>query len=297
MPIAVPAEALPIAAICADRKPNQASPTQMRHETQDVEVKRFSMKQTLSRSEAGTTFNHLPVAYSEVDQQGILRVVNDMACQMHCLSAEEMLGHPVWEFVPADEVEQDRAEFFRVLESGITPPVIRRNLYNRLGGFRTYELHRKVLQDVDGRPSGLSSVTLDVTESETALREIRQDGEWLASALVAIPQAILVTDALGFVRYLNPAAERLTGWLADELVGQQFEKGMPILRASSRTSQPLSFRITLLETWHGDVELLNRSRETISVWLSACPIFDETSKYTRGVVIVLGTPKARPAAE
>ncbi|HEY9127529.1 MAG TPA: PAS domain S-box protein, partial [Acidobacteriaceae bacterium] len=43
----------------------------------------------------------LPVAYVEVDFAGILRAVNRAACRMHHLSPEELVGHSIWEFVPA----------------------------------------------------------------------------------------------------------------------------------------------------------------------------------------------------
>jgi len=97
--------------------------------------------------------------------------------------------------------------------------------------------------------------------------------------------------ALRLVRYINTAAEALTCWPSREMLGMQIEKGMPILRAVSKSQKPLSFRMTLHEPWNGDVELLTRERQTVSVWLSASPILDGESGSTIGVVIVLGSPK------
>jgi len=229
----------------------------------------------------------LPVAYTEMDNNGIVRAVNEAACHQRQMTAEQLLGHDIWEFLPRDEAIKSRAEFFDLIRSGEDPPVIRRSLYNSRGGFRTHEMHRKLMRDATGAVIGVSSVAFDISQMDAAYREARQTKLWLESVVEAIPQAVMVTDSLGFVRFANPSAQRLTGRTSQELVGQQIEKGMPILRAVSKTHKPLSFRIALDEPWNGDVELLNRQGETLSIWLSACPIIDKESSFTNGVVIVM----------
>jgi PAS domain S-box-containing protein len=245
---------------------------------------------SLSRSVRGI-LHDLPVAYAEVDAQGVLRAVSPMACQMHHMSEEEIIGHSIWEFVPPDEVERDRNDFFHAMESGEDPPIIRRSLYTASGEYRTHEVHRRMMRDGDGNPVGLSCVTFDVSEMEVASQESKRARLWLESALAAIPQAVILTDALGFVRYINDAAEALLSWPSRQMLGLQIEKGMPILRAISKSEKPLSFRMTLHEPWNGDVELMTRERQTVSVWLSASPILEKESGSTIGVVIVLGSSK------
>jgi len=256
------------------------------------------MSETTIRAQSVKIFEQLPVAYVEVDRQGIVCSANQAACEMHRMSADEIVGRSVWEFVPRDEVARDRIEFTRILESGEDPPVVRRSLYISGVGYRTHEIHRRMMRDADGKPAGLSCVTFDVSELEAANQESKRARLWLESAMSAIPQAVIMTDALGFVRYINTAAETLTCWPSREMLGLQIEKGMPILRAVSKSLMPLSFRMTLHEPWNGDVELLTRERQTVAVWLSASPIFDNESGSTIGVVIILGSPKiaARQAA-
>lgn len=233
----------------------------------------------------------LPVAYTEIDARGILRVVNEAACSLHEMSAEQLIGHEIWTFLPPDEAARSRTDFFHVIESGEDPPVIRRSLYTASGAYRTHEIHRRMMRDSDGNPIGICCATFDVSEVEAAHYATRQAKLWLESVVDAIPQAVMVTDALGFVRYANPAAEQVIGLPARDLVGQQIEKGMPILRAASASRKPLSFRMALQENWNGDVEILNRERQTVSTWLSACPIVDKETGYTNGVVIVFRSPR------
>jgi len=93
--------------------------------------------------------------------------------------------------------------------------------------------------------AGASVTHIPYKGAQAAYQDARQTKLWLESVVDAIPQAVMVTDSLGFVRFANPSAQRLTGRSSRELVGQQIEKGMPILRAVSRTHKPLSFRIAL----------------------------------------------------
>ena len=229
----------------------------------------------------------LPVAYTEVDAKGILRVVNDAACRLHDLPAEELIGRAIWEFLPPDEAGRSRSDFFHAMESGEDLAPVRRSLLCSNGEFRAHELHRRMMRDSDGTPIGMCCATFDVSEVEAAHRETKRAKLWLESVVEAIPQAILVTDALGFVRFINPAAERLIGRSAQNVLGQQIEKGMPILSAVSASKKPLSFRMALHEPWNGDVEIVSREYGNVTVWLSASPIVEKENGYTNGVVLVL----------
>ncbi len=236
----------------------------------------------------------LPVAYTEVDTAGIFRVVNDAACRLHKMSAEQIIGRTIWEFLPNTEAARSRTDFFHAMESGEDPPVVRRSLFSANGEFCTHELHRRMLRDSDGTAIGMCIASFDVSEAEALHQQTRRAQLWLGSVVDAIPQAVIATDALGFVRFVNPSAEQMIGWSARELIGQQIEKGLPILRSSSASLKPLSFRNALDEVWNGDVELVKRDRQTLSVWLSASPIIDKETGSTNGVVIVL--PSARATA-
>jgi PAS domain S-box-containing protein len=250
-------------------------------------TQQMTQKNTNPWSPLSTALRELPAAYTEMDTSGIVRAANAAACRQLHLTEEQLIGHDVWEFIPPDEAARSRPEFFELIRSGEDPPVIRRSLYNVQGGYRTHEVHRSLIRDEAGTIVGVRCVTFDISQMDASYRDAKQTKLWLESVVDAIPQAVMVTDSLGFVRFANPSAQRLTSRPCQELVGQQIEKGMPILRAVSRTHKPLSFRMALDEPWNGDVELLNRQGEVLSVWLSACPIIDKETSFTNGVVIVM----------
>ena len=235
----------------------------------------------------------LPVAYVEVDVEGRIRQVNAEGCRMVGLPAEVLVGQLVWEFLSSGDKATSRRDFFEALRSEEAPAVVRRSVYRAFGAYLTHELHRRVLRDETGTATGMGLVVIDVSDAEMAQREALQRVEWLEGALDAIPQAVVVTDALGFVRTMNAAAERLTGWGAKELMGRQLEEGLRIVNAVSRCGRALDFCATMEEPWNGDVEMETRDGERVAVWLSASPVVERESGYVNGVVTVLGAPRAR----
>lgn len=51
-------------------------------------------------------------------------------------------------------------------------------------------------------------------------RRLRENEQWLASTLGSIGDGVIATNAEGCVRFMNPLAERLTGWAHDDAVGR-----------------------------------------------------------------------------
>ena len=51
-------------------------------------------------------------------------------------------------------------------------------------------------------------------------RNLRAQRDWAVASFAAVPHAVLVTDGLGRVSYLNSRAEELTGWKTDDALGR-----------------------------------------------------------------------------
>ncbi|WP_457421726.1 EAL domain-containing protein [Roseateles sp. P5_E7] len=78
----------------------------------------------------------------------------------------------------------------------------------------------RVLRDGSGQALRLSGVCWDVSEERRLQQQLEEQHELLEVTLQSIADAVLTTDAHGRVTWLNPVAQRLTGWTADEARGQ-----------------------------------------------------------------------------
>jgi len=88
------------------------------------------------------------------------------------------------------------------------------------GGTHVLQVSGRVLRDGAGEPLRLSGVCHDVSEERRLQQQIEEQHELLEVTLQSIADAVLTTDAHGRVTWLNPVAQRLTGWTADEARGQ-----------------------------------------------------------------------------
>jgi PAS domain S-box-containing protein len=59
--------------------------------------------------------------------------------------------------------------------------------------------------------------------------ELRRQRAWLETILSHMADGVIVTDHLGQIRFLNAAAEKLTGWTAAQAAGQQAGHVLPLV--------------------------------------------------------------------
>ncbi len=228
-----------------------------------------------------------PVPYCEIGADGVIQRANQAAGEVFHRKIEQMIGHKVWDFVAPDEVRDSRESFLKIIELGEDPPVTRRSFISERGRVRTYELFRRMIRDETGKPLGMTCAMIDITERLLAHAEAREARTWLENILASVGEAVLVTDALGFIRFMNVAAEELTGWKSAELIGKVIEKALPMLHYEPIEGNYLSHRAALAGRCHGLAMVTSRHQDQRRVEITATPIIDTDSGYTMGVVTIV----------
>jgi PAS domain S-box-containing protein len=227
----------------------------------------------------------LPVAYVETDAHGAIIRANRMTRALHSRHAGELIGKLAWELMPTEEQEMSAAAFVSAMETGIDPPPVRRSVYTRCDAYRVHDLHRNLIRDAAGKPTGMRVVSVDVTEALTAQREAEKARQWQECVFESMPEAVIVTDALGVIRSVNSVAEDLFGWKAVELIGQDFAEAF---FPSSLNRQPEVGLVTVLsKNMRGMARMMNRERQELRVEINSAPMVDKEHGITVGVVSVL----------
>jgi PAS domain S-box-containing protein len=217
----------------------------------------------------------------------VITRANRAALALHHLGFGELVGKMAWDLVAADEKDTSFASFCSTLESGEEPAVVRRSLCDRSGKFRTYEIYRALARDAGENPTGMHMICVDVTEAKKDLEEARRTGLQLQSVLDSMGEAVMVTDSVGFIRSVNPAAEALLGWKASELTGVSIEEGLPIVAYLSGDRTEMTFNLSLECAAKGIATVLDRDRRELHVGIGTSPIFDKETGSTSGVVLIL----------
>jgi two-component system cell cycle sensor histidine kinase/response regulator CckA len=123
--------------------------------------------------------------------------------------------------------------------------------------------------------------------SEEALREQR---DWLDVTLSSIDDAVIATDVKGTVTFLNPAAERITGWRLQDAFGRALDEIFQPLYEQTR--QPVGSLVQAVLFEQSSVRLpartvmKTRTENEIAIIGSAAPIQSPTQREVQGVVAV-----------
>lgn len=135
-------------------------------------------------------------------------------------------------------------------------------------------------------------------------RQLREADRWFAHSLQCVADGVVVTDLAAKVRFLNPAAEALTGWTLEEAVGREVAEvvrlGSP---AAGAMGVPDSARLVadvLREGRPASVAyatpLHHRAGESHVVDETAAPVDDDEGRRL-GAVLVLRDAAQRIAQE
>jgi diguanylate cyclase (GGDEF)-like protein/PAS domain S-box-containing protein len=155
-------------------------------------------------------------------------------------------------------------------------------------GLRTMLLNARRLQRTDNTQLILLAIE-DITARKQAEEALIEANELNEVTLRSIGDAVISTDPEGVVRFLNPVAERLTGWRAEEAQGQSMHTVFRIIREEDREPVPdLVARCIKEDKVIGlcnHTILISRNGQEYSIQDSAAPIRGPDGKLL-GVVVV-----------
>jgi PAS domain S-box-containing protein len=131
--------------------------------------------------------------------------------------------------------------------------------------------------------------------------ELRTAARWFSTTLASIGDAVVATDEAGGVSFMNPTAERLTGWTASEARGRPLEAIFRI--ANEETGEPVEnpvekvLRDGLVVGLANHTVLAARDGSVRPIEDSAAPIRDDDARPIRGAVLVFHDVSVNRAAE
>lgn len=198
-------------------------------------------------------------------------------------------GHALWtRHLHPDDRSRAEREIQTALSGGLQLRTEFRVVWSE-GSVRHLKASARLTRDAQGQPLQLFGVSWDVTQLRSLTMELAEKHELLRVTLQSIGDAVITTDAESRVTWLNPAAERMTGWLSGEALGKPVAQVFHIVHAETRepTENPVSACLQ-----HGKVVglanhtvLISRNGEEFGIKDSAAPIRNAEG-LTLGVVLV-----------
>jgi len=204
-------------------------------------------------------------------------------------SAEEMYALP--SSVMLYWSAPDRADFVRRVDSAGEVRSMEVVLRRRDGSQVVALENARGVRDGAGRIVGYEGTVADITERKRAEQAIHAEKDRALVTLQSIGDAVITTDAGGNIDYLNPVAERLTGWILAEARGRHIGEVLQLIDESTR--KPVAYTLDrVLLAGETSVPsdrnvLINRRGEELAIQETASPIRNREGTAI-GAVIVFG---------
>lgn len=131
--------------------------------------------------------------------------------------------------------------------------------------------------------------------------KLKEREQWLTTILRSIGDGVIVVDPQSRVRFVNTAAEVLTGWQQEEAINQPISDVLPLIH--EQTQQPLPNPITeVLETGRilhlaEHTLLVTKAGRTVPISDSAAPFRDGVGRITGAVLVFRDITERRLAEE
>jgi PAS domain S-box-containing protein len=162
--------------------------------------------------------------------------------------------------------------------------------------FSKERLSEDILNELEPIADGIAQ-WIKRKQAEMALVEQQ---EWLNVTLRSIGDAVVATDTLGHVTFLNPVAETLTGWTSPEALHQPLEKVFNIVHEDTRkpAENPVTkaLREKRIVGLANHTVLITRAGHETPIDDSASPIRNEKGEII-GVILVFHEITARRKLE
>ena len=187
---------------------------------------------------------------------------------------------------------QDSERIQTALKTAIennTPYKSEYRILRRDGTQRWIEAQGRLLHGDDGRPTEMIGTVLDTTERKRIESLLLEERERAQVTLHSIGDAVIATDAKGYVEYLNPVAEMMTGYTQDEAEGKPLENIFHIINEETRERAADPAARCLQEGkiigLANHTVLISKSGKEYAIQDSAAPIQGSEGKVL-GVVLV-----------
>jgi diguanylate cyclase (GGDEF)-like protein/PAS domain S-box-containing protein len=146
-----------------------------------------------------------------------------------------------------------------------------------------------VTRDAAGRAIRMIGTCWDVTHPRRLAAELAAQNELLKVTLNSIADGVITTDAQGYIRWLNPMAEKMTGWPEAEAFGRKLPQVFRTVHEETRAPAEDPLHACLSQPGHAAAPdytlLLARDGAEYGIEHSASPMRAENGEML-GIVLV-----------
>jgi diguanylate cyclase (GGDEF)-like protein/PAS domain S-box-containing protein len=162
-------------------------------------------------------------------------------------------------------------------------------IINKSGEERWVDDRTVVERNKKGQVTHYQGIVIDITERKQIREALFDEKERAQVTLDSIGDAVITTNHVGEIEYLNPVAEKLTGWTVEEAIGQPLGRVFQVINEQNRKPVPDPIELCLNEGrvigLANQTVLLRRDGKEHAIDDSVAPIRNREGQVI-GVVLV-----------
>ena len=255
-----------------------------------IAIERHRAEQALRDSESRYRglFDNVVEGVYQVTVDGVLMSANPaLVAMLGCDSLDELRAAGVTADLYVDPAARETL-LARLLSEGELVEA-EYELRRRDDSVITVSENARVIRDPQGQVTGFEGTLTDITERKRAEMRLHEEKERAQVTLQSIVDAVITVDRAGCIDYMNPVAESLTEWSAEEAFGQPLdhvvrfvsEEGHqpvedPVKRATA-SGQPAAVP--------DQTVLLSRCGYEVAIQAIAAPIRDREGRVAGAVMV------------
>jgi diguanylate cyclase (GGDEF)-like protein/PAS domain S-box-containing protein len=161
--------------------------------------------------------------------------------------------------------------------------------FEKLWEGRTFQTRVEPLRGEGGEIIGCVGIAVDITERKHAEEALYREKERAQVTLASIGDGVIRTDPAGKIDYLNPVAERLTGWTTEAALGRAVPEVFQVIDEITRKPLADPMALCLAEgrvvESPGHAVLISQEGKEYSVRDSVAPIYDRSGAVLGAVLV------------
>jgi PAS domain S-box-containing protein len=175
-----------------------------------------------------SVIDHVVDGIITIDQRGTVSTFNRAAERIFGYSADEVVGRNVRILMPEPYRSEHDGYINNYLRTGQAKIIgVGREVFGQRKGGATFPMELAISEFRFGTSRYYTGIVRDITERKRAEEELRRAEERMRSVLDHVVDGIITIDERGHIESFNPAAEKLFGYRAAEVVGENVKLLMP----------------------------------------------------------------------
>lgn len=254
-------------------------------------AERARTEQALQRSEARlrAITRAMPDLLMVLDEDGRYLEVLTADSLLLYQEPHRLVGRLLHEVFDPEDADRFLA-FIRLTLERNTPQRIRYSLQT-LDGLRTFEGRAQRLETTEDERRAVVWCSRDITERDLAEQERR-----IAAIAFESQQGMFITDPQAYIIRVNRAFTLITGYSAEELIGQPAK----MLSSGSHDEAfyaALWHQIKTTGSWEGEIWNRRRNGEVFPEWQTITAVRDDNGKVTHYIATVMDITQRKLAEE